>query len=120
MSNEECGDRDPDQELHYSQDVAANSDSKVQDQSYSGNNRIHGKNFSKDDQNTGKTGKKLDNNYCLGLSNNRNSVNNFAIQESLSNKGTGGLQHGGANRNSVRKEKHTSTQLPCPNTKRGA
>ena len=120
MRNVECGDRDPDQELHFSQDVDANSDSKVQDQSYSGNNRIHGKNFSKDDQNTGKTGKKLDNNYCLGLSNNRNSVNNFAIQESLSNKGTGGLQHGGANRNSVRKEKHTSTQLPCPNTKRGA
>ena len=120
MSNVECGDRDPDQELHFSQDVAVNSDSKVQDQSYSGNNRIHGKNFSKDDQNTGKIGKKLDNNYCLGLSNNRNSVNNFAIQESLSNKGTGGLQHGGVNRDSVRKEKHTSTQLPCPNTERGA
>ena len=116
----EYGDREPGQALHFSQDVDVNSDSNVQDQSDSRNNRIHGKYFSKDDQNTGKTGKKLDNNYCLGLSNNRNSVNNFAIQESLSNKGTGGLQHGGANRNSVRKEKHTSTQLPCPNTKRGA
>lgn len=111
MNDVEYGDRDPGQELHFSQDV--NSDSKVQDQSDSGNNRIHGKNFSKDDQNTGKTGKKPDNNYCLGLSNNRNSVNNFTIQESLSNKGTGGLQHGGANRNSVREEKHTSMQLPA-------
>ena len=70
----EYGDREPGQELHFSQDVDVNSDSNVQDQSDSRNNRIHGKYFSKDDQNTGKTGKKLDNNYCLGLSNNRNSI----------------------------------------------
>ena len=80
MNDVEYGDRDPGQELHFSQDV--NSDSRVQDQSDSGNNRIHGKNFSKDDQNTGKTGKKPDNNYCLGLSNNRNSVNNYVKKTS--------------------------------------
>ncbi|XP_066021678.1 uncharacterized protein [Pocillopora verrucosa] len=55
MDNVEYGDREPGQELHFSQDVDVNSDSNVQDQSDSRNNRIHGKYFSKDDQNTGNT-----------------------------------------------------------------